>query len=92
MEFRFAHNNFNVRDLDKSLAFYKEALGLEETRRKEAADGSFFYRFRGIVRINRVEIWSLSAFNMALCSLAMAAAMGRPRPKPLCSPLEASAR
>ena len=47
MEFRFAHNNFNVRDLDKSLAFYKEALGLEETRRKEAADGSFIIVYLG---------------------------------------------
>lgn len=41
MQFTFAHNNFNVLDLDKSLAFYREALGLTEARRKEAADGSF---------------------------------------------------
>lgn len=47
MEFTFAHNNFNVRDLDKSLAFYKEALGLVEVRRKEAADGSFIIVFLG---------------------------------------------
>ncbi len=47
MEFTFAHNNFNVRDLDKSLAFYKEALGLVETRRKEAADGSFILVYLG---------------------------------------------
>lgn len=47
MEFTFAHNNFNVRDLEKSLAFYKEALGLEETRRKEAADGSFIIVYLG---------------------------------------------
>ena len=47
MEFTFAHNNFNVRDLDKSLAFYKEALGLVEVRRKEAADGSFILVFLG---------------------------------------------
>ena len=30
MKFSFAHNNINVKDLDKSLAFYKEALLLEE--------------------------------------------------------------
>ena len=41
MEFTFAHNNFNVLDLDKSLKFYEEALGLHEVRRKEAQDGSF---------------------------------------------------
>lgn len=36
LRFAFAHNNFNVVDLDKSLAFYKEALGLQELRRREA--------------------------------------------------------
>ena len=35
MEFKFAHNNINVLDLDKSLSFYKEALGLTEVRRLE---------------------------------------------------------
>ncbi len=32
MEFRFAHNNFNVLDLEKSVAFYQKALGVRETR------------------------------------------------------------
>lgn len=41
MKFTFVHNNFNVRDLNKSLKFYKEALNLEETRRIEKEDGSF---------------------------------------------------
>lgn len=41
MEFTFAHNNFNVLDLEKSLKFYAEALDLHEARRKEASDGSF---------------------------------------------------
>ena len=36
LQFTFAHNNFNVVNLEKSLAFYKEALGLTELRRKEA--------------------------------------------------------
>lgn len=35
MQFTFAHNNLNVLDLEKSLAFYKEALGLVEVRRHE---------------------------------------------------------
>ena len=47
MTFSFAHNNFNVRDLDKSLAFYKQALELEPVRRKEAPDGSFVLVFLG---------------------------------------------
>ncbi|NLN38103.1 MAG: lactoylglutathione lyase [Smithella sp.] len=47
MKFQFAHNNFNVLDLEKSLAFYREALGLREVRRREAADGSFVLVFLG---------------------------------------------
>ena len=41
MAFKFVHNNFNVHDLDKSLQFYQEALGLTETRRIRPEDGSF---------------------------------------------------
>ena len=33
MQFRFAHNNFNVKNLEESLAFYDKALGLKETGR-----------------------------------------------------------
>lgn len=47
MNFRFAHNNFNVVDLEKSVTFYQKALGLKEMRRKEAADGSFILVFLG---------------------------------------------
>lgn len=47
MKFQFAHNNLNVLNLEKSVAFYKEALGLQEVRRKEAADGSFILVFMG---------------------------------------------
>lgn len=41
MRFVFAHNNINVLDLKRSLAFYKAALDLEEVWRKEAKDGAF---------------------------------------------------
>ena len=37
----FNHFNFNVLDLDRSIKFYKEALGLEPVRTKEASDHSF---------------------------------------------------
>jgi len=47
MKFRFDHNNINVRDLEKSIAFYHDALNLIETRRKEAADKSFVLVFLG---------------------------------------------
>ena len=47
MKFAFAHNNLNVLDMEKSLAFYKKALGLVVTREKEASDGSFRLVFLG---------------------------------------------
>ncbi|HZJ56628.1 MAG TPA: VOC family protein [Clostridia bacterium] len=47
MKFKIAHTNFNVMDLEKSVQFYKEALGLVEERRVEAEDGSFTLVFMG---------------------------------------------
>ncbi len=41
MKFHFAHQNFNVFDLDRSLKFYHEALGLKETRRIAPESGEF---------------------------------------------------
>ncbi len=41
MHFKMVHNNFNVTDIQRSLAFYKEALGLTPVREKTAPDGSF---------------------------------------------------
>lgn len=41
MKFHFIHENFNVMDLEKSMKFYEEALGLKEKRRKKAQDGSY---------------------------------------------------
>ena len=46
--FAFNHFNFNVTDLERSIAFYHDALGLEPVRRKEAADGSFI-RHRNVL-------------------------------------------
>ena len=37
----FNHCNINVTNLEKSIHFDKEALGLEVIREKEASDGSF---------------------------------------------------
>lgn len=41
MKFVFNHYNYNVLDLEKSMAFYEATLGLKEVRRKEAPDGSW---------------------------------------------------
>lgn len=57
MTFTFAHNNVNVFDLDRSLAFYKEALGLAEVRRIAAKDGSFLIVYLGDGRsAHRLEL------------------------------------
>lgn len=47
MKSKILHTNINVVNLEKSIAFYKEALGLTEQRRKEASDGSFIIVFLG---------------------------------------------
>ena len=39
MRFTMVHENYNVSDLDASIAFYDKALGLHEVRRKTAQDG-----------------------------------------------------
>ena len=45
--FTFNHFNFNVLDLERSLKFYDEALGLKPVREKLAKDGSFRLVFLG---------------------------------------------
>jgi len=47
VKFTIDHFNINVLDLEKSLKFYEEALGLREERRKTADDGSYVIVFLG---------------------------------------------
>lgn len=47
MSFTFNHFNFNVTDLEKSKVFYAQALGLHETRRAAAEDGSYILIYLG---------------------------------------------
>ena len=47
MKFKMYHENYNVLDLERSLAFYDKALGLKEMRRITADDGSFIIVFVG---------------------------------------------
>ena len=53
----FNHFNFNVLDLDRSLKFYHDALGLTPVKEKNAADGSFRLVYLGD---------GLSAFTLEL--------------------------
>ena len=43
MNFKMVHENYNVSDLDASISFYQEALGLKESRRKTADSFTIVY-------------------------------------------------
>ena len=43
LSFSFVHNALHVLDLERSIAFYHEALGLLETRRMEGRGKTFVY-------------------------------------------------
>ncbi|MBR4393997.1 MAG: VOC family protein [Oscillospiraceae bacterium] len=45
--YRFNHFNFNVLDMERSVKFYDETLGLKPVREKNAADGSYKILFLG---------------------------------------------
>ena len=47
MKFKMVHENYNVANLDRSLLFYNQALGLKEKRRSISQDGSFMIVFIG---------------------------------------------
>ena len=55
--FAFNHFNFNVKDMERSLQFYDEALGLKPVREKDAKDGSYKIIFLGDERTGfRLEL------------------------------------
>jgi len=78
MNFRFAHNNFNVVDLEKSIAFYQEALGLNEIRRKESKDGSFIIVFMGdgeskhALELTWLRDWPKDFYDLGDCEFHLA--------------------
>jgi len=57
VKFRFVHENFNVRDLDKSMKFYEEALGLKEVRRKETDAFTIVYLGDGVTDFELELTW-----------------------------------
>ena len=62
MKFTIDHFNINVLDLEKSLKFYEEALGLREERRKTADDGSYIIVFLGDgTTANKLELTWLTS-------------------------------
>lgn len=41
MKFKMIHENYNVLDMERSLAFYEKALGMTENHRIEDPEGNF---------------------------------------------------
>ena len=68
MKFTFAHNNINVKNLDVSLAFYKEALGLEESRRIETDDFTIVYLSDGeskhLLELTWLKDWPKDKYDL----------------------------
>ncbi len=91
MSFSFNHSNINVRDLEKSLAFYTKALDLREVRRYSPPDGSFTlvylgdgktgYRLELTWMRDRAEAYNLgdNEFHLALTTDDFADARARHR-------------
>lgn len=53
---KYLHAMIRVRDLEKSLAFYRDALGLVENRRKDYPDGRFTLVYLGAPENREAEI------------------------------------
>ena len=72
---QFNHFNFNVLDLERSLAFYRQALELEVVEEKEAGDGSFKLVYLGdggtgpnpTIWGSRSSIWPSSPTALMRC-------------------------
>ena len=68
LRFTFAHNNFNVVSLEKSLAFYQEALGLTVMRRKEADKFTLVFLGDGEsshqLELTWLQDWGKPAYNL----------------------------
>lgn len=78
MKFQMVHENYNVVNLNRSLSFYAEALGLHEVRRKEGsgfticflADDSNNFQLELTEIHGRTEPYNLGEceFHLAFCT------------------------
>jgi lactoylglutathione lyase len=58
---RLLHTRYRVRDLEKTVAFYKEVLGLEETRRHTSGRGSQLVFFKAPGSEEKIELCKYDA-------------------------------
>ena len=77
MKFKMIHENYNVKDLERSLKFYEEALGLTEIRRNVAKEGSFIIVYVGNaetdfeLELTWLRDWE-GAYNLGDCEFHLA--------------------
>ena len=70
MKFTFYHFNFNVLDLERSIRFYDEALGLKPVREKASEDGSYKLVFLGDgetgfqLELTWLRDWEKDSYNL----------------------------
>ena len=72
---RFDHFNFNVLDLERSMAFYKEALGLSEVRRRETPNFTLVFMGDGVTGFNLELTWlkdRTQPYNLGECEFHLA--------------------
>ena len=75
MQFQMIHENYNVRDLQKSLDFYREALGLSEIRRKETENFTIVYLGDGMSGFELELTWLRDheeAYDLGECEFHLA--------------------
>lgn len=71
----FYHFNFNVLDLEKSLAFYKKALGLSPVQEKKTEDFTLCYLGDGITDFTLELTWLKNRkepYNLGECEFHLA--------------------
>ena len=77
MIFKMVHENYNVFNLEESLAFYEKALNLKEKRRNVATDGSFIIVYIGNdstdfeLELTWLKDWERS-YNLGDCEFHLA--------------------
>lgn len=59
MDFKFAHNSITVLDLERSIAFYREALGLREVSRRKSQDGQSDVKLELVAHEDRLNPYDL---------------------------------
>ena len=72
---RILHTMLRVGDLDKSIAFYTDVLGMTELRRKEYPDGKFTLAFLGYGDEANNTVLELT-YNWGVKSYALGSAFG----------------